>query len=436
MADPHTSERLISRELIDELSQSRNEPEWLTKWREHNWTSFKQLPMPSSRYTSIRGLDLATIHPVIDDEETPEIPDEFQSFTELGEAAGLLIDVDGHVVHTDVPDVLAKQGVVFTDMATAIEEHPDLVKTYIERLGAPNDRLVALQRALFRGGPFVYIPEDVELEQPLRVVRLLTKPGAGLFTQGIAVAEPHSKATYIEELYSPGEPFEQPALEGNTTLVHVGQGAELNYASVQNWNPQVFSVGRRRGIVEQDGHLRWTLGWLGGRTVMNHLESEMNGPGADIRDIQVFFTSGKQHFDLTSNLQHRDAHTNGEVTVKGILRDQSRAVFWGLIKIFPGAQQANAYQSERSMLMDDGPRSNAIPSLEIEADDVRCTHAASASQIDEEQIFYLKSRGLTEDEARRTIVDGFFEPTVAQIPLPLVQERLRGLIERKWRGRI
>ncbi len=436
MADSHTTERTISRELIDELSKTRNEPEWLAKWREHNWTSFRQLPMPSSRYTTIRGLDLDEIHPIIDDDRHPEIPEAFGSLTELGEAAGLMVHVDGHVVHTEVPEHLEKKGVIFTDIATAIEDHPDLVQNYLERLGAPSDRLVALQRALFRGGPFVYVPQDVELEQPLRVLSLLTTPRAGLFTQGIAVAEPHSKATYIEELYSPSEPFEQPALEGNTTLVHVGQEAEFNFASVQNWNPQVFSVGRRRGVVERDGHLRWTLGWLGGRTVMNHLESEMNGPGADVRDIQVFFSSGKQHFDLTSNLQHREPHTNGEVTVKGILKDQSRSVFWGLIKIFPGAQQANAYQSERAMLLDEGPRSNAIPSLEIEADDVRCTHAASASQIDEEQIFYLKSRGLTEDEAQRTIVDGFFEPTVAQIPLPLVQERLRGLIERKWRGRI
>lgn len=165
---------------------------------------------------------------------------------------------------------------------------------------------------------------------------------------------------------------------------------------------------------------------------MSHVESVLDGQGAELEDVQVFFGGGRQHFDLTSNLRHQKPHTKGQVTVKGVLKDKSQSVFWGLIRIDPGAQHANAFQSQRSLIIENGPRSNAIPSLEIEANDVRCTHAASASQVDEEQIFYLKSRGLTEDDARKIIVDGFFEPIIAKMPLPLVQARIRILIDRKW----
>jgi Fe-S cluster assembly protein SufD len=167
---------------------------------------------------------------------------------------------------------------------------------------------------------------------------------------------------------------------------------------------------------------------------MSHVETVLDGPGAEVDDVQVFFTAGRQHMDLTSNLLHRKPHTRGEVNVKGVLKGKSQAVFWGLIRIEPGAQGANAFQSERSLILEEGPRSNAIPSLEIEANDVRCTHAAATSQIDEEQLFYLRSRGLPEDEAQKLIVDGFFEPLIEKISLPFVQTRLRMLIDHKWRS--
>lgn len=430
-------QRELSRDVIEDLARWRSEPSWLVKRREEAWHAFERLPMPRSRYTHVRGLDLGEISPILDTAgEAPDVPPEFKALAERGEAGGLLVHVDGHAVQTELSAELKKKGVIFTDIATAVDDYPDLVQRHLDALDKPQDKMIALQRALFRGGPFLYVPKNVELERPLKVLGLLTRPGSGLFTQGFLVAERGSAVTYIEELDSPRGEFERPALESNTTFVHVGEGAQVNFGGVQNWNPNVFSFGRRWGRLERDARLRWALGWLGGRTVMNHLESVLDGPGADVEDVQVFFTSGRQHYDLTSNLRHRKPHTIGEVTVKGILKDKSRAVFWGLIRIYPGAQQANAYQSERSLILGDGPRSNAIPSLEIEADDVRCTHAASASQIDEEQIFYLQTRGLDEDEARKTIVDGFFEPTVVKIPLPLAQDRIRTLIDRKWRGRL
>jgi len=428
----------LSLNFVEQLSGSRNEPDWLLKWRRQAWNAFENLPMPSTRYTQVRGLDLGAIKPVFEAEsEKPAVPKSMKGYTELsGEEAGFLLLIDGHVVEHKLSEELKNKGIVFCDITQAIAEHPDLVQKYFEYLETPHERISGLQRALFNSGPFLYVPKGVKLQQPIKSVQLATQQGLGFFTQGLVIAESQSEVTYIEEQYSPTEPFEVHALQASGTRVHLEPGANVHFAAVQNYNPQLYNFTRRWGQIEQDAKLHWTLGWLGGRQTMSHVENILNGPGAAVEDVQVFFTGGRQHFDLTSNLRHNKPSTTGEVTVKGVLKDRSQSVFWGLIRIEPGAQQSNAYQSERSLLVDNGPRSNAIPSLEIEANDVRCTHAASASQIDDEQIFYLQSRGLSESQSRKAIVDGFFEPTISQIPLPGVQDRLRDLVDRKWLGEI
>ena len=425
--------KAFTSESVEALSKARREPEWLRQQRLEAWKAFEALPMPGSRYTQIRGLELGEISPIGDGGESTPIPSEFRTLVGDGsEAAGTLVQVDGYTAQTELSPTLKKKGVLFMEMATAVAEHPDLVRRYFEQLGHPSDKINALQRALFSTGLFLYVPKGVAIEGPLKAINLLTRPGAGLFTQSFLIAEPESDVTYLEELYSPSGEFQRSTLQANTTLVRVGRGARVNFAGVQDWNPRVVNFARRRGLLEEDARLRWTLGWLGGRLTMSHVESVLDGQGAELEDVQVFFGGGRQHFDLTSNLRHQKPHTKGQVTVKGVLKDKSQSVFWGLIRIDPGAQHANAFQSQRSLIIENGPRSNAIPSLEIEANDVRCTHAASASQVDEEQIFYLKSRGLTEDDARKIIVDGFFEPIIAKMPLPLVQARIRILIDRKW----
>lgn len=427
-----------TRDLAASLSEARGEPDWLLKRRLEAWEASERLPMPGSRYTQIRGLDLDAIAPVLPDvDETVEgVPEDLQGMLTPGEAAGLYAQLDGQVVRRELSDSLRKQGVIFADIGTAVREHPELVRRYMALVEAPGDRIAALREALFSGGFFIYVPKGVEIEQPLKALQLLTRPGVGLFTQNFLIAEPESAVTLLEECASPGGALEleSASLQAGSLHVHVGRGARVSVAGVEDWNPRVFHFVRRRGVVEGDARLKWTLGWLGGRLAISHVESVLDGPGAEVEDIQVFFTGGRQHFDLTSNLLHQKPHTRGEVTVKGALKGKSKAVFWGLIRIAPGAQGANAFQSERTLLLEDGPRSDAVPSLEIEANDVRCTHAAAASQIDEEQIFYLQSRGLDAEEAKQTIVEGFFEPTIAAIPLPSVQERIRGLIERKWQG--
>jgi Fe-S cluster assembly protein SufD len=426
---------MLSRETVNALAAARREPDWMRQRRLTAWDAFEKLEMPSSRYTQVRGLSLEELSLSGVAEKGPkDLP---KTLDELlinrDQADGLLVHLDGQPVHTELSDELAGRGVLFMDLSRALASHPELVERYLTSL-EPSDKMMALQRALCTGGVLLYVPKNVEIHLPLRAINLLTGSRTGLFQEVVIIAEPGSHVSYVEELGSLHDPLDAPSVYASATTVHVGEGAHVDVAGVQNWDPQIFSFARRQGLLQRDGHLRWALGWLGGRMTLSHLDNVLDGPGTEVEDVQIFFASGRQHFDLTSNLIHRKPHTKGEVTVKGVLKDKSNAVFWGRIRIDPGAQQANAFQSERALILNEGPRSVAIPSLEIEANDVRCTHAASSTQLDEEQVFYLKTRGFSDAEARRTIVDGFFEPTVSKIPLASSQEAIRELISRKWQS--
>jgi len=418
-----------SRQAVERISRGRGEPEWLLKWRLEHWEAAQRLPMPGSRYTQVRGLHLEELTPVSPESEAATSP---QPEEEVAARYALL---NGASPQRELSPELAGKGVLLLDIEEAVREHPEFVREALAAFEAPSDRITALQRAFFRHGLFAVIPRDVTLEKPLKVVQEVARADRAAFSLSVLIAEPGSSVTLLEELFS-SEEIATSALHVGSLHARVGRGAEVRVASVENLHTRVFHFARRRAVVESDGKLYWTLGWLGGRLVMSHVETVLDGPGAEVEDVQVFFTDGRQHFDLTSNLLHEKPHTRGEVNVKGALKGKSKSVFWGLIRIAPGAQGANAFQAERSLILEDGPRSNAIPSLEIEANDVRCTHAAATSQLDEEQIFYLRSRGLTEDEAKRTIVEGFFEPTLEKIPLESVRERMRELIDRKWRGAV
>ncbi len=423
----------LSREMISALAAERREPGWMLQRRLTAWDAFEKLEMPSSRYTQVRGLPLEQLSLAGATEEgskaSPKALDEL--LKNRDQADGLLVHLDGWLVHSELSDELTHRGVLFMDLARALAEHPELVERYLESPD-PTDKMMALQRALCTGGLLLYVPKGVEVHKPLRAINLITRPKIGLFQHVLIIAESSSHVSYVEELGSLHDQLDGPSAYSSVTTVHVGEGAQVDIAGVQNWDPQIFSFTQRQSLVQRDGRVRWALGWLGGRMTLSHLDNILDGPGTEAEDVQIFFAGGRQHFDLTSNLIHRKPHTKGEVTVKGVLKDKSNAVFWGRIRIDPGAQQANAFQSERSLILNEGPRSVAIPSLEIEANNVRCTHAASSTQLDDEQIFYLKTRGFSDAQARKTIVDGFFEPTVSKIPLDSSQEAIRQLIDQKW----
>lgn len=423
----------LSIDAVDALSGLKSEPDWLRERRLAAFKLARQLPLPSSRYTQIRGLNLEEILPFAVADNLSALSPEFRSTIESRSSdEGFSVQIDSQVVRTQLPEALKRKGVVLMSLDEAIKNYPELVRPYLMNdIAKFGDKLAALHEALWSGGLFLYVPEGVQIERPLQALYVLKTPGLGAFTHTLIIAERSSRCTFVEELYSL-DGAGRASLHTGAAQIHLKESAEVSFGSVQNWGPNVFSAINRKAFLGKDTKMSWALGWLGSRLTISRVGSFLQGQGATVDDLQIFFSSGRQHLDLTSNLFHQTPHTKGEVHVRGVLKDRSRSVFQGLIRIEKGAQQSNAYQAARAMILNDGARADQIPGLEIEANDVRCTHAASTGQIDEEQVFYLKTRGLSDNEARKMIVDGFFEPTIERIPLPVVREHIKNLIDAKW----
>jgi len=417
------------------LSERMNDPAWVRDKRLRAWARFEALDWSQTRYTRVRGLTLdgfAPYSPFAGELELNDLPNI------VGELLSSKTDQDAYAVQVDssatgfqLPQTLKDQGVIFCDLHSAVQQYEDLLKdVLLQDLFKLQTKFEALHAAFWTGGVFLYLPQGVQLDVPVHTLVLHKAPQAALFTHTLIVAEPASQVTYLEENYSLDR--QAPLLHTGGVEVWVKDGAKVQVGGIQNWNERAFSFGTRRARVGRDASMDWTFGWLGGRLTMAHLSNELAGPGAQAFDVQMSYSHRKQHFDISSNLVHQVPETKAEVRVRNVLRDQSRSVFSGLIRIDPGAQRANAYQSQRALILNPGARNDASPSLEINANDVRCTHAASASQLDDERLFYLRSRGLDLNQAKKAIVDGFFQPTVDNINIPVARQRLERLIDEKW----
>ncbi len=377
------------------------------------------------------------MHPLFPTSNGKEIPETLKPFVDQGPETPFLLQLDSNTVKIHLPSGLQSQGLVFTNILDAIRDHPDLVKPSFKRRAEtlPDDKYEAFTSAFFSTGIFIHVPEGLEVSLPLRALMLNDEPGGGVIAFNLIVAEANSKVTFVEEGYSTDkEAGEQTALLSNVTEVYAGEGAQTNYASIQSFAENVAILANRRSIGQKDSHATWTLGHFGGGVTRSRLESVLAGPGATAEDVEVLFGSGKQRFDAVSDLTQLAQSTTGTILVRGVLRDKSRSIFKGMIRIGKNAKNSNAYLAQHAMLMSKEARSDAIPGLEIQTNEVKATHSASVSQIDEEQIFYVESRGIPEDETKKMITLGFFEPAVSRIPVEEVGERIRYLFEAKWHG--
>ncbi len=421
-------------------AQASNEPEWLIELRQQAWETYKSTPMPTLRDESWRRTDYSHINwdsaghmvfgqnPTIDD-----IPAENHAPLIGDEQGGLIAWIDGTLAHRELNEQIAAQGVILTDLHTACTEHADLVKKHLfQKAVRPDEgKFAALNAAAWTYGLFVYVPKNVRVELPLHSIFYNQEIGASV-GHVLVVLERGAEATILQEYLSPEEQ-EHTSYIGGTELL-VGDNADLKYVSLQTWGHNVYEFGHGRGHVGRDGRLDWVVGSMGSKLTKKFMQIALDGEGAWGRMSGMFFADGNQLLDHDTLQIHNVPHTTSDLLFKAVLKDEAHSVWRGMIHVKPGAQNADGFQANNNMLMMRTARADSIPGLEIEADDVRCTHAATVGKMEEEYIFYLMTRGVPRIEAERLFINGYFWDVLERIPFEDIQTRLLADVDRKILG--
>lgn len=426
----------VTRDQVEALSAPLNEPAWARDLRLAAWEVYAATPMPKLtdedwRRTDIGGLKLDQFSrdgagaAAVD--HTRLVPGELLTELADAESGGLLVNYQSRRVHCALNDELIRQGVIFTDMVTAVREHGDLVRKYFMTAVTPGaGKFAALHGALWSGGTFVYVPRGVRAALPLHSILWADRAGTSTSAHTLVVLAEGAQATVIHEAAGPAEKL--PGLHVGATELFLEDDARLQFVSLQSWGQGWWNFTHERARIGHSANLDWIAGETGSRLTKSYMTIDLDREGATARMSGFFFTDGTQHLDLDTQQNHNAPHTTSDLLFKGALKDRSRTVWQGMIRVEPGAQRTDGYQANRNLVLSKKARADSIPGLEIMADDVRCTHGATVGQIDEDHVYYLLSRGIPRDDAVRLIVDGFFVDIMDRIPFEGLRERLQRAI--------
>ncbi|MCH2459903.1 MAG: Fe-S cluster assembly protein SufD [Gemmatimonadetes bacterium] len=431
--------RALSVESLERVS--RDEPTWLKERRSHAWSVYEATPMPTTkleewRYTDLsKKLDLETLS-LSEAETAPDDPSAWPArlratMDEDHAASGHIVFIDGHVVHADLDSDLASQGVVLKSLHEAVDSHAELVQEHLatEALPPEEGKFASLNAALWVDGIFLFVPKGVQLELPIRVTRWLSEAGTAYMSRVLIVAENHSQVSYVDEVVS--NDFTTQMFTSTAAEVIAKDGAQVQFVSVQRLGRGSFYHSVQRTLANRDATLDTLNVGLGASVSRVDLNAKLLGPGATSDMLGLYFGDGSQHFDFNTSQDHTVPNTSSDLLYKGALDGASRSVFRGIIRVHEGAQRTDAYQTNRNLLLSNDARADSLPNLEIEADDVKCSHGATVGELDADAKFYLMSRGLDRVQAERLVVLGFLGEVLARLPLGGVGEKVTRVIEEK-----
>lgn len=419
---------------VSSLSKTLEEPTWLGERRLAAWEKYRALPMPTItdepwRRTDISGLVAGTLAlgPALDMPIDPALLEPL-----AGDTHGSFIGIrPGYAPTLTSENGQPAQGVVFTDWATAVREHPDILKKHMGNIVPDEEgKFSLLSSALAGDGILLYVPEGVQVSDPFHSVLWLAGSERAFFSRMLIVVEDGASVTYVHESASPVSENGQSAHAG-IVEIFVGDDAQLTFVELQDLGDHVWNFTHERAQVGRQGRLDWIFGGVGSRLTKNFSEMDLLGVGAEGRMSGFYFADGNQHLDHDTQQNHMAPNTTSDLLFKGALVGRSRSVWQGMIYVAPGAQKTDGYQANRNLILSEKARADSIPGLEILADDVRCTHGATIGQLEEEPIFYLMSRGLSRKDAEKLVVDGFFAPIMERVPFEGVRKRFRKMIDEK-----
>ena len=423
----------LKNSLIDEISSSKNEPNWLKEYRKSSLSIYEELPVEVSplynKYTDAKRMNPKKISLSINSDS--KIPNFLSERVEALKTETGVIQIGSNILSTNLSEELKTKGVILSSIDDALKQHHDIIEKVIKSSNSNEDKYTALNNAAFNSGIFVYIPKNQIIDEPIHFLSCLSEDGISTITRNVIIVEDNAKANIVQELYSPKNE-QQAYLELMNTSI--GANSNLDVTTLQMMDQSSINFSTRNSQLAQDSKINWYLGLFGAMLSRYRIDYHLNGTGAMVNDSEVVFGNGEQSFDLNTIVNHNKESTEGKVVEKSILKDKSKSLFKGMIRINENAAHSNSFLSGRSILLDKGAKSDAIPGLEILTNDVKATHSASVAQIDEEQIFYLGSRCLSRAEAERIIVEGFLEPLSRSMSYQ-VRAWIAYLIESKWEGK-
>jgi Fe-S cluster assembly protein SufD len=444
------SEATMTKEAGEGVTESLNagaverisigEPDWLRESRMRAWGVYEATPMPTTkleewRYTDLRkklkldGIDLPAGAAASADRES--WPVRLRETMEADhEASGHIVLIDGHVVHTDVDPSLAEQGVILDSLHDALDLYPEQVQEHLGSIVPADDgKFEALNMALWADGIFLYVPPNVHVERPIRVTRWLSSAGMAYFSRVLIIADKHSVVSYVDEVVS--DDFDTPTFKSSAVEIAAQDGATVQYVKLQRAGRGTFVQSSQRTLAQRDARIDTLNVGMGASVHRVDLNAKLLGPGSNSDILGLYFGHADQHFDFSTSQDHIAPNTGSDLLYKGALDGNSRSVFRGIIHVHPDAQRTDAYQTNRNLLLSDGARADSLPNLEIEADDVKCSHGATIGELDAEAKFYLMSRGLDRTQAERLVVLGFLAEVLSRLPLGGVVEKVTRVIEEK-----
>lgn len=432
IASPVSFPAGFSPEVFEEFLQSRDEPDWVTARRRDAFEIFQDRLADDLDPEEWKRVEMRAFRPdrfwLGTSTTAGEVSTLMQDHAEFG---GSVVHVDGGCQSFSLSDELKEKGVLFGDLATLVREHGETLRPYFgTRAVLPEtDRFAAWHAAFWTGGAVLYVPRNVTVDQPLYSLIALSEEGASDLSHTLVILEDGAEATLLEETSS--ATTSTAGLHIGAVELLVGKEARLRYVQLQNWNQKTWHVAHQCGRVESNGSLQWTVGGLGAKLAHIHQDVHLDGRGAEAEVNGVTFATDRQFLSYYTQQSHNAPDTRSDLLYKDVLRDHSRVVWRGMIKVEKEAQLTDGYQRNDSLLLSSTARCDAIPGLEIEADDVRCTHGATAGRVDVDQVFYAMCRGLSEHEAMHMIVQGFLQTVTDRIPVELVRETLDSAVEKK-----
>lgn len=418
---------------FEQFLATRNEPDWVADLRRGAFETYRELLVTQLDPEEWKRVDIRAFR--ADKFSIPSNPQPAAAFGTLlsdrAEFAGVVSHVDGVCTRATLDPKWAAKGVLFGNLSDLVRDHGDVLKPHLlTRAVKPDaDRFAAWHAAFWTGGTILYVPRNVQVTEPLYSLIGLAAEAAADFSHTLVILEEGASATLLEETSSASQTAS--GLHVGAVELLLAPRSNLRCVQLQNWNDKVWHFAHQVGRIQADASLQWTVGALGSRLAHIHQDVYLDGKGATAEVNGVTFATEKQLISYYTQQTHNAPNTRSDLLYKDVVRDTARCIWRGMIKVAKDAQKTDGYQRNDSLLMSDECRADAIPGLEIEADDVRCTHGATCGRVDEEQLFYCMCRGLDRTEAMHMIVEGFFQRVYDRIPVEIVRETLGQAVERK-----